>query len=360
MISSDAESTSMSNYLTMVALEDGLSAKLTINDCEYCINGVEWISLPADTYTPSVSKGDTLSFRGNITPDSTNGVGRFYITGSCNLTGNCMSLVFGDYAHKKILDFRYNCVFYYLFADNTAIVEVSEDFLPSTYVPYRGYGYMFRGCTNLVKAPRLMATDFDAYCYYWMFDRCSSLVDVQDELPAQNLSPYCYSGMFDRCSSLVVAPKLNATYLASDCYNTMFQHCTSLITAPELNATTVFARCYKWMFYGCTNLKNVPEVLPATVLATECYHSMFYGTAITSAPALPAKSLVSNCYSYMLNRCANLKYIKALFTTAPSSSYTNYWVTNVASSGTFVKSKDATWDVRGQHGIPNNWTVITE
>lgn len=52
-----------------------------------------------------------------------------------------------------------------------------------------------------------------------------------------------------------------------------------------------------------------------------------------------------------------------MFTTTPSGSspyyYTNSWVDGVASSGTFVKNANATWDVRGVNGIPNAWTVQT-
>ena len=40
------------------------------------------------------------------------------------------------------------------------------------------------------------------------------------------------------------------------------------------------------------------------------------------------------------------------------------WVNGVSSTGTFVKSKDATWDTTpgalGYDGVPAGWTVITE
>ena len=52
-----------------------------------------------------------------------------------------------------------------------------------------------------------------------------------------------------------------------------------------------------------------------------------------------------------------MNYIKALFTTTPSSFYTSNWMSGVASTGTFVKSKDATWDVTGVNGVPEGWTV---
>lgn len=67
---------------------------------------------------------------------------------------------------------------------------------------------------------------------------------------------------------------------------------------------------------------------------------------------LPAKELVSDCYEDMFNGCSKLQYVKALFTTEPSEDTTGDWLSGVAASGTFVKSKDATWNVTGAHGIP--------
>ena len=120
---------------------------------------------------------------------------------------------------------------------------------------------------------------------------------------------------------------------------------------------TLAKSCYYDMFYGCRNLVNAPE-LPATELAQSCYYSMFHTCkSLTTAPVLPATTLVDNCYGSMFTLCWNLNYIKALFTTTPSDTYTHGWVSGVASSGTFVKNKDATWDVTGQSGIPSGWTV---
>ena len=96
----------------------------------------------------------------------------------------------------------------------------------------------------------------------------------EDELTARTMSlegkNYCYFSMFQGCTSLTQAPELPATTLAKDCYNSVFSKCPSLTQAP---------------------------VLPATALATGCYNSMFSGcTSLTTAPALPATELVSNCY----------------------------------------------------------------
>ena len=116
------------------------------------------------------------------------------------------------------------------------------------------------------------------------------------------------------------------------CYN-MFDNCTGITTAPELPATTLEGNCYSYMFSGCTNLTTAPK-LPATTLKDRCYDRMFYS-------------------------CRRLNYIKAMFLTTPSSSYTNDWTKFVSSTGTFVKNKSASWNVIGVNGIPNNWTVET-
>ena len=169
----------------------------------------------------------------------------------------------------------------------------------------------------------------------------------------------CY-GLFFYCSSLTKAPELPATTLAGDCYTNMFRGCTSLTSAPSLPATNLAKYCYEHMFYGCTSLTKAPE-LPATTLATYCYGGMFNGcTSLTKAPELPATTLAGDCYTEMFSGCTNLNYIKAMFTTEPSSTYTSNWVKGVSSSGTFVKNSEAQWDVSGINGIPEGWTVQTE
>lgn len=114
------------------------------------------------------------------------------------------------------------------------------------------------------------------------------------------------------------------------------------------------------MFYGCTALTSAPE-LPATTLANNCYENMFYYCAsLTTAPELPATTLVSGCYNSMFSGCSRLNYIKAMFTTTPSSTYTLNWVSNVSATGTFVKNSAAQWNVTGTNGIPSGWTVQIE
>ena len=86
---------------------------------------------------------------------------------------------------------------------------------------------------------------------------------------------------------------------------------------------------------------------------------MFKGcTSLINAPVLPALTLNSGCYGSMFDGCSNLTYIKAMFTSMPSSDTYN-WVKGVSATGTFVKNSAATWDVTGNDGIPSGWTVQT-
>ena len=119
---------------------------------------------------------------------------------------------------------------------------------------------------------------------------------------------------------------------------------------------------YPGVFEGLFARSDVVEVektfLPATILSNYCYCEMFEGCeSLTSAPELPATILSNYCYQEMFRNCSRLNYIKALFTTKPATGYTGNWVNGVAPTGTFVKNPEATWDVVGENGVPEGWTV---
>lgn len=232
---------------------ESLSVKFS-NTYEYSRDGIEWTAGTSSTIV-NLNTGEKVYFRASgLTASSTNGIGNFTITGTANIGGNIMSMHYGE-------DYR----------GKTAIEQ--------------------------------------SYAFSSLFSRCKKLNSAKNlALPATTLAEYCYAYMFNYCSSLV--------------------------NAPELPATTLVDHCYRGMFSGCTNLVTAPE-LPATKLTRDCYERMFYG-------------------------CSNLNYIKAMFTTTPGFPFTTNWVDGVASSGTFVKNKDATWDVTGVDGVPEGWTVILE
>ena len=318
-------------YLTFVAKANG-TFKFSKNAVNYSLdNGETWTELATDTTTPTVTAGNKIMWKASLTP--TNGIGTFSSTGQFDVEGNPMSLLYGDEFKGKTNFPGIGSAFVKIFKGNTNLINAKNLSLPATTLVNGCYIEMFRGCTSLTTAP---------------------------ELPATTLAAQCYQSMFYGCANLTTAPELPATTLEDSCYNGMFNGCTSLTTAPELPATTLEFNCYNGMFNGCTSLTTAPE-LPATTLDIACYYSMFRGcTSLTTAPELPATTLADSCYDNIFEGCTNLNYIKAMFTTTPSTTYTENWVRNVASTGTFVKNIAATWDVTGVNGIPTGWTVVTE
>ena len=312
-------------YLTFEALENGtftLTVPANINSTymtsvSYSIdNGATWNTTTIDNTaqtitTPTINTGDKVLWKGvgkQMTKSQhDDNFSRFSSTGNFNVSGNIMSLLYGDeFANQVVFPSGSTYNFCSLFRYNNKLISVE----------------------NLI-------------------------------LPATTLKNYCYYYMFYGCAALTTAPELPATTLAKACYASMFFSCTSLATSPELPATTLPQNCYSDMFNGCTALTTTP-VLPATTLSAYCYNAMFSRcTALTTAPELPATTLAMGCYQSMFDCCSNLNYIKAMFTTTPSTSYTNNWVKNVASTGTFVKNSAAQWDVTGTNGIPSGWTVQT-
>ena len=164
------------DYLTIEASEDGLTASLSVNACEYCVDGNgNWKTLSAGTSTESINSGHTLSFRGNLTPNSSKGIGTFTINKKCNLKGNCMSMLFGDNAADNYSLSGKNYAFYKLFYNCNNIVNVSSNFLPATTLASVCYSSMFQDCTSLTTAPALPATTLANWCYQGMFQGCTKL-----------------------------------------------------------------------------------------------------------------------------------------------------------------------------------------
>ena len=349
-------------YLTFVSSGESSVALVKVGEpfdilLEYSIDGKSW-----NPYTIGEAiylfDEDKLSFRAGETGNEcfSKGVNDYYqfeFSGEVAAKGNIMSLLDRTCARNSLP----SGAFCHLFKACQSLTSAPE--LPSMELAKYCYSGMFTGCTNLTKAPELPATVLAEGCYSTMFYGCKNLTKAP-VLPATELESSCYASMFSYCTSLTKAPALPATKLASGCYNYMFSGCSSLTKAPELPATELAEWCYSHMFEGCTNLTKAPA-LPATKLVDYCYQIMFSGcTSLTEAPELLATELVKGCYEYMFEKCSNLNYVKALFTDEPSVSTTSDWLLGVAPTGTFVKSKNATWDVRGASGIPVGWTVESD
>ena len=114
------------------------------------------------------------------------------------------------------------------------------------------------------------------------------------------------------------------------------------------------------MFIGCTSLTTAPQ-LPATSLVDSCYREMFAEcTSLTTAPELPATTLADSCYSSMFEGCSKIDRIVWKSTEIPSSSYCRGWLSGTSASGKFEYT-DPTLDVasitRDSNGVPAGWSI---
>ncbi len=307
------------DYLTFEIINDGTliwkpvtSLGTSGKPISYSIDGGEnWVNINGSS-TPFLNavSGQKILFKGSNSSyyDTRSGEStsfKFSGTASFNISGNIMSMIGGD-----------NFENIYSFSDNY------------------NFAKFFSAC-NVIDAKNLV-------------------------LSATTLTSHCYDAMFYNCSNLISAPQLPAETLANYCYESMFSSCTSLTIAPKLPATTLAVYCYEYMFSNCTSLTTIQKRFPAITLERFCYSNMFNGcTSLTTAPELPAITLETCCYNRMFYNCTNLNYIKAMFTTYPSNTYTESWVENVASSGTFIKNSTANWNITGVSSIPNGWTIQT-
>lgn len=346
-------------YFAIESLEDNNT--ITFTKGEYAPNNTYYTSTDLNTWTEyygtqswTLNTGQKLYFKstahlwydGNI---DVGNVGwkprgwRFYSTNLCNISGNIMSLFYGDeFAGKTVFPSSSPYTLHSFFREFDKLFDSKYLVLPANA---RASGtYIINGLPPL--------------CYMYMFEGCTSLVNAPLLLPADILSDRCYCEMFSGCTSLITAPSISATTVENNCCYRMFYGCTSLVNAPAiLPATTLANACYANMFEGCTSLVTAPA-LPATTLDTTCYAYMFRGcTSLVNAPELPATTLQNYCYQYMFYNCNKLNYIKCLATDISAYRCILVWLANVAASGTFVKAASMNSWPTGASGIPSGWTV---
>ena len=222
------------NYFKLTALEPG-TIKMSKSNKEiyWSTNGKSWTLSPTSESTISVeaTTGTNLYLRGNWL-DLRYELGNGPLIGTTckyDISGNIFSLIY------------------------------NEDFEDKTVFPtdQTSFDYFFSGDLNLINAKDLI-------------------------LPATTLNDYCYYCMFQNCTSLTAAPELPATTLTEGCYEQMFNGCTSLTTAPELPATTLVNYCYHYMFNDCTNLNYIKAMFTTEPVSRLNYTTMWvYGVSPT-------------------------------------------------------------------------------
>ena len=84
---------------------------------------------------------------------------------------------------------------------------------------------------------------------------------------------------------------------------------------------------------------------------------MFYNcTSLTTAPSLPATTLATDCYSYMLYGCTSLTTI-TLYYGGGEGSYFNDWVYGISTEGVLYKA-GTQFASCGNNTYPCTWTQV--
>ena len=294
-------------YLTFTVIDDdGSRFKIQNGSFEYSVDGGDWVRTNNDTYTPVISKNSVVRIRANYNPSGSIGIGQFFSMGKFNMSGNPMSLIYGEWYVNQEAKFK-DYTFRSLFA-GTDVVDAQNLVICINSAMSFGFRSMFQGCSNLVTAP--------------------SRIQVQNA---------GYYGMQD-----------------------MFSSCTSLVTAPEIDCVSASTGAFQSMFSGCSSLVNPPSEINVQSITWDACNMMFYGcSSLTSSPIIRGKMGGSSCAN-MFYGCSSLSEVTYLGSTSPSSYNSDNWLYGVNSVGTIYKDQNATWDqtvTRDANGVPSGWTI---
>lgn len=140
------------------------------------------VSIPANTsYYFRAGEDSNPTTNASFSEDESN-----YISISTfktyRVSGNIMSLL--DGTDFETLTTVPDYAFYRLFplagsANNTYLKDISNLRLPATNLGAYCYSYMFYKCTDITTAPKLPAPILKDHCYSYMFNGCGSLCDIE-------------------------------------------------------------------------------------------------------------------------------------------------------------------------------------
>lgn len=127
------------------------------------------------------------------------------------------------------------------------------------------------------------------------------------------------------------------TFTEEGAFKNLFLNCSKLVDASNLYIPFVGGnQTFAESFSHCSNLVAGP-------ILEEFYYDSYYSQTIQS----------------MFEGCTNLSYLKCLFS-EPAVAARSYWMSEVSSTGTFVKKAGTEWTISNRDGIPVGWTVEEE
>lgn len=259
------------DYLTFEALENGIilfgedyaaGGQYLNLHIFYRVNNGQWTEIISDHPYSSdvieVNTGDIVEIKGNNYSYSYDpnkpitGHCHFRVCCNCNISGNIMSLIYGD-------NFIGQTSFPDVSLCNGAFLGLFErNYNDGNYITIDNTNFLYKNIVNTNNFILPVSTLVNG-CYQHMFDNCQNMVTTP-QLPATTLAPNCYAGMFYNCITITTAPDLLATNLISNangagCYSSMFEGCSNLNYIKCL-ATTKVDNYDQWKYTGAW-LNNV-------------------------------------------------------------------------------------------------------
>lgn len=250
--------------------------------CRYKINNNDWETFTF-TFNDGTWKGDdnVRLYEGDTVQIICKTNTFFGITASrekydlqCSISGNIMSLFFGDdfvYAPANKLPFpqipydAYGNKIEHIHIGNPVdapLIDASDLWLPTKNLPEGIFKEMFYNCVDLTAGPDIKAKYLPKEACVDMFYNCSSMTDMPLIL-TETVEEAALDGMFRGCSSLVNTTQLHVKKIYGGFGNWMFNGCSSLVTAPvwdedvELIDMTYNYNWFDWIFGDCSSLEDL-------------------------------------------------------------------------------------------------------
>lgn len=328
-----------------------------MSDQEEVLSGGEWIPYTA-AQAVDVPAGGEVSFRRRRVPgafDALNiGCG---LTGQFAAAGYIASLVRRDFALSNEVSSQ--GAFAYMFTEQSGLVDAFDLRLPEGVIPVECFDAAMSGCVNLSAGPRTIgpgragAGSFRHFC-----DGCSSLLNCP-ELDITGAGEYAFQYAWRGTRVLSVADLPQDMAVGKGAFVAAWGWNDDIKAAPALPFAAA-QESYAYMFSHCHSLTSTPPIVLTSMDRAELTEA-FKNTGLLSVELQTPYPDAYRCFFSTFDGCSALNRIRVNWTGdwPAQNQALSYWVRGVSSNGTFECYPTLDTSVRGQHGVPSNWTVDT-
>lgn len=256
------------------------------------------------------------------------------------------------------------------FGENEPNIEYSFDSTNWTLWDYynihinEGQNVFFRG--NNADGFNVNSDQYSTFVISGDANLSGNVTTLEAHNGVRECKPWSFRNLFKNATAIIDASKLKFPAVVNvRGLTNFFAGCSNLVYGPTMeeveeiicDETTIGYNLYA-MFQNCSSMIMGPTILKPTTVGYGSYSALFDGCAsLVFAPYIKATS-IANGGAYIFRNCSNLQYIKADLLGVGSGKTTN-WVSGVASTGCFIKNKNATWTTKSASACPSGWTLIT-